>query len=181
MKLKHLLTYPNRSLRKIAEPIANFDQELHSFATEMLNALKMLERDMLSAPEWGLSQRILAVRLPDSEASLCMINPEIIEKHGEEIAEEDCLSFPGLSMTLARAKQVKLKYQDLTGSEQVLSLEGSLAYQIQHQIDHLNGVLFIDYLSKLKSQRIIKKWEKWFAEQQHAHCHDHTCTHDHAH
>lgn len=203
MKDLELKIYPAKSLRKEASPVTTFDAALQAQIDEMFSALKHLHYWALSAPEIGLTQRIAVLELPISyldcstnneefinleedlpeepKQSLCLINPHVVEKAGQITSVEGCLSFYGLQLQIPRAKQIKVQYQDPQGNEQFLTVKDAAACMIQHQIDHLNGILFIDYFSNLKRNMILKKWEKAVAQliANQGHCHDHTCGHAH--
>jgi peptide deformylase len=134
----------------------------------------------LAATQVGLSSRIFVMDIsPDQNQPTCFINPEIIEKQGNVESEEDCLSFPGVYIKIPRAKQITLQYQNENGEVLTQNFEGLLACCLQHGVDSLNGVLFIDHLSKLKRDRLMKKYDKLKASHQAGHVHGPDCDHHH--
>ena len=161
MPTLEILHYPNPRLRNSAKPVEKFDKELEEFAENMLETMYHSSGIGLAATQVGVSQRVIVIDVSeDRDQPLCLINPEILEQEGEEVSEEGCLSVPSVYEKVARAERVKIKAQDKSGESIEMDASGVLAVCIQHEIDHLDGKLFIDYLSGLKRQRIRKKMEK---------------------
>ncbi|HRE32626.1 MAG TPA: peptide deformylase, partial [Candidatus Berkiella sp.] len=132
----------------------------------------------LAATQVGLTQRLFVLDMgPENSEPLCMVNPVITTKETPVLSDEDCLSFPGVHMTLERARDITVEYQDLTGAKQIYQATGITACGIQHLIDLLNGVLIIDSLSKLKRDRLLKQYKKFIANG--GHVHGPHCNHGH--
>jgi peptide deformylase len=147
-----LVTYPGPVLRKQAKPIKDVDGKLIETADEMFEVMYENSGIGLAAPQVGLSKRLLVLDIrQDGFPEYIMINPRITRREGSVDAEEGCLSVPELFGEVTRAELVEVAYVDRDGEEQVLVADGLLARAIQHELDHLNGVLFIDRLEK--SQR----------------------------
>ncbi len=161
MSALEILHYPDPRLRNLAKPVETFDQKLGEFADSMLETMYLSSGIGLAATQVGVSKRVIVIDVSETrDQPLCLVNPEIIEREGEEESEEGCLSVPTIYEKVTRAEKVKLKAQDKNGAEIEMDADGVLAICIQHEIDHLDGKLFIDYLSGLKRQRIRKKMEK---------------------
>ena len=150
--------YPDSILRRKSEKVKVFDEKLRRLCVEMFETLEINKGLGLAAPQIGESLSFFIVELNDKR--LIFINPEIIKKEGKEIFEEGCLSFPGLFLKIKRPKRIEVKYQDLDGQERKIKADGILARVIQHELDHLDGILFIDRLSWLKKISLIKKLKK---------------------
>jgi peptide deformylase len=160
--------YGDPVLRKHAAEVAEFGESLRSLAADMVET--MLEEDGigLAAPQIGLSTRLMVIGLPTEEEGkrrvLTMANPEILEEDEEIVTmEEGCLSLPGLAEDVDRPDYIKVRYQDVEGNEQLLETDGILSRVIQHELDHLNGVLFVDHISPLKRSLLrgrLKELEK---------------------
>lgn len=145
-----LFTYPAPVLRKQASPVKNVDGNLVKTAEEMFSVMYDNSGIGLAAPQVGMSKRVCVIDIrEDGRPVYVMINPRITKREGEEVEiEEGCLSVPEVFAVVKRAERVAVAYIDLNGEEQTLEAEGLLARAIQHEIDHLNGVLFIDRLKK---------------------------------
>ena len=163
MKRK-ILIEPDPILRKISEPLEKVDDELRKLMTEMLQTMYNAPGIGLAAIQIGILKRLVVIDLSkenEKKNPLFLINPEIINRsNNTSIYEEGCLSLPGQFAEIERPAECTLNYIDFNGKEKKLKAEGLLATCIQHEVDHLNGVLFIDYLSKLKKDMIIKKLVK---------------------
>ncbi len=150
--MRQIVTYGNDVLRKKAAPVQEIDQEIKDLVADMIATLKDANGLGLAAPQVGEAKRIFIVDLSPvdlTEDVRVFINPEIIEASGEITMEEGCLSFPGIFQKLTRPQRIRVKATDLTGSEFELEADGILARAILHEYDHLDGKLFIDYLSSL--------------------------------
>lgn len=150
--MRPIVTYGNDVLRKKAEPVHEIDQEIKDLVADMIATLKDASGLGLAAPQVGETKRIFILDLSPvdlTEDVRVFINPEIIEASGEITMEEGCLSFPGIFQKLTRPQFVRVKALDLTGNEFELEADGILARAILHEYDHLEGKLFIDYLSSI--------------------------------
>ena len=144
-----LVTYPGPVLRKQAKSIKNVDGKLIETAGEMFEVMYENSGIGLAAPQVGLSKRLLVLDIrQDGFPDYIMINPRITRREGSVEAEEGCLSVPELFGEISRAELIEVAYIDRDGEGQILEAEGLLARVIQHELDHLNGVLFIDRLEK---------------------------------
>ncbi len=156
-----ILEYPDERLRTMAQPIAEVDDALRATIDDMFETMYDASGVGLAATQVDVHKRLFIADCSDDQSEpLVFINPEITEKSGEFANEEGCLSFPGVYAKVERASNIKVQAQDRHGETFTLSAEGLLAICIQHELDHLNGKLFVDYLSPLKRDRIRKKLEK---------------------
>jgi len=161
MSILDILHYPDPRLRNCAKPVEEFDDELKAFADSMLETMYHSSGIGLAATQVGVAKRVVVIDVSDErDQPQFLINPEILSREGEEISEEGCLSVPSVYEKVARAEHIRFKAQDKNGDPVEMDADGLLAVCIQHEIDHLDGKLFIDYLSGLKRQRIRKKLEK---------------------
>lgn len=168
MSLRTILTFPNPILRKKAEKISNFDDSLQTLATDMIETMYDAPGVGLAAPQIGESIQLIVVNAAqdeDGQESLVMINPEITEKEGTQVDDEGCLSVLDLTASVKRSKKITVCYQDITGEKQEISVEDRFAVVLQHEIDHLHGILFIDHLSTLKRALYKKKIKKMLAAE----------------
>ena len=153
--------YGDPVLRKRAEEIITFDNSLRELADRMVEILYREKNGVgLAGLQVGVSRRISVIDLSFGEEVdniLTLINPEILETGGEDIMEEGCLSVPGIYEDVVRAAKILARYQDLDGKEHEIEAEGFLARVIQHETDHLDGILFVDRLSPLKRRLLSKK------------------------
>ena len=164
MTIKTILTEPNKILRQISNPVDHVGEEEQKLMDDMLETMYAAPGIGLAAIQIGIPKRIIIMdisREKENKNPLNFINPEIVWKADEDIIyEEGCLSVPNQFAEINRPKECHVKYLDYFGQPQLLKAEGLLATCIQHEIDHLEGILFIDYLSKLKKTMIIKKLSK---------------------
>lgn len=145
-------------LRKVAAPITEFDEDLKKFARDMIEVMHVEDGIGLAAPQIGISKQIIAVdasELVEDEYPRVFINPEILESSGEWVVEEGCLSIPGVSEEVKRPEKILLKFQDETGELFTEEFSGWLSRILQHEIDHLNGILFIDRISPVRRNLLI--------------------------
>ena len=163
MKRK-ILIEPDPILRKKCEPLEKVDKSVINLMKDMLQTMYAAPGIGLAAIQIGILKRLIVIDISKDEKKkdpLFLINPEIIKKSDEtSIYEEGCLSLPGQFAEIERPAECSLRYVDLNGQQKELKAKGLLSTCIQHEIDHLNGILFIDYLSKLKKDMIIKKLVK---------------------
>lgn len=156
-----VLKYPDERLRKVAQPIAKVDDSIRAIIDDMFETMYDEQGVGLAATQVDVHQRLFVADCSeDQNEPLVFINPEIIKAEGHFKNDEGCLSFPGVYAKVERAETITVKALDKNGEEFSLNAEGLLAICIQHEIDHLNGKLFVDYLSPLKRERIRKKLEK---------------------
>ena len=156
-----VLHYPNPRLRLKANPIEAIDQGIKTLARDMLETMYAEGGIGLAATQVDRQKRLVVLDLSEEKNQpVYMINPEILKSEGNEEMQEGCLSVPGFYETVERAETIRFRYLNLDGDVIEQETDGLLAVCVQHEIDHLNGKLFIDYLSPLKRQRIRKKIEK---------------------
>ena len=161
MALLEILHYPDKRLRTVAEPVDLVDDSIRKLVDDMLETMYAAPGIGLAATQVNVHKRVLVMDLSENRNEpLCLINPEIIERTGVEQTEEGCLSVPDIFETVERAEQVRVKALDRDGKEQTIDADGLLAVCIQHEMDHLEGKLFVDYLSPLKQLRVKKKIQK---------------------
>lgn len=161
MALLDILHYPDDRLRNKAKPVATVDITIQKLVDDMLETMYRAPGIGLAATQVNITQRVIVVDVSEEKNQpMCMINPEILAKDGVEQHEEGCLSVPGFYETVERAEHIKVRALDRNGVAFELETGGLLAICIQHEIDHLDGKLFVDYLSPLKRSRIKKKLEK---------------------
>lgn len=161
MPLLPILHFPDPRLRQIAKPIADFDDSLRQLAADMAETMYEANGVGLAATQVNVHRRIIVIDVSESRNELItLVNPEILTSCGSKKGEEGCLSVPGIYDLVERAEQVRVRYQDVTGVVVERDAEGLLAVCIQHEIDHLNGVMFVDHLSQLKQGRIKNKMIK---------------------
>lgn len=164
-KLK-ILEFPDPRLRKKAAPVAAVDDALRVFIADMFETMYEAPGIGLAATQVDVHRRLLVADVsPDKSEPYALINPEIVEKDGVTATDEGCLSVPGYYEEVERAEHIRVRFLDRNGDEAEIEATGLLAVCIQHEIDHLDGKLFVDYLSEAKRQRIRKKLEK---ERRHA-------------
>ena len=159
-----ILLEPDPILRKKCEPLEKVDDHLRKLMNDMLETMYKAPGIGLAAIQVGILKRIVVIDIskdPEKKNPLFLVNPEIIHLSKEtSVYEEGCLSLPGQFAEIERPANCHLKYIDFNGKEKELKTDGLLSTCIQHEVDHLNGILFIDYLSKLKKDMIIKKLVK---------------------
>ncbi|HED39487.1 MAG TPA: peptide deformylase [Chromatiales bacterium] len=161
MALLHILRFPDPRLRLVSAPVSVVDETIRQLIDDMLETMYAAPGIGLAAPQVDVAQRVVVVDAsPEGDAPVCLVNPEIISREGVEIMEEGCLSVPGFHENVERASRIKVRALDREGQPFELEAEGLLAVCIQHEIDHLDGKLFVDYLSEIKRKRIQKKMEK---------------------
>lgn len=168
MSIKKICKYPDPVLRKNAEKIEVFDEALQALSEDMADTMYDAPGIGLAAPQIGESIRIIVVDISKKEEEqkyMTLVNPEIIENEGEQVDEEGCLSVPELTSKVKRFKKIRVRYQDLSGKEFELETENRFAVVLQHEIDHLNGTLFLDHLSSLKRNLYKKKVKKWLNQK----------------
>ncbi len=161
MALLDILIYPDPRLREQAAPVTRVDDGVRRLVDDMLETMYEARGIGLAATQVGVAQRVVVIDVSEErDQPRVLINPEILEATGEASGEEGCLSIPGYYDDVARATRVRYQALDRNGEAYEESAEGTLAVCIQHEIDHLDGRLFIDYLSELKRKRVRKRMEK---------------------
>ncbi len=164
MTVRDILILPDKRLRLVSKPVAKIDAATKRLVEEMFETMYDAPGIGLAAIQIGEPRRIVTmdlVKKDEPKEPQVFINPEVVEESGEKnIHEEGCLSIPEYYEEVERPLQVKVRYMDIGGKAQEIEANGLLATVLQHEIDHLNGVLFIDYISKLKRDRVIKKFIK---------------------
>ena len=161
MSVLNILEYPDPRLRTRAAPVAQVDDAIKGLVDDLFETMYSANGIGLAATQVDAHQRILVVDISDDrDQPLCLINPEIVEETGSAESEEGCLSVPGYTDTVERAEQIRVRALNRDGEEFELDAEGLLAICIQHEMDHLEGKLFVDYLSELKRQRLRKRLTK---------------------
>lgn len=167
MAILPILSYPDPVLKQVAEPISEVDDEIRRLAEDMAETMYDAPGVGLAANQVGVLKRIFVIDIADDESPSDLrvfINPEILELDGEQVYEEGCLSFPGAAESIKRAATVKVRALDLQGNSFTLEADGLLAVAIQHENDHLNGVLMIDKVGALKKRKISRQVQKALAE-----------------
>lgn len=163
MAVRPILHYPDPLLKQVSVAVEHFDAELRQLATDMVETMYDAPGVGLAAPQVGELQRLIVIDCAGKEEPpdlLIAVNPQILAKEGESCEEEGCLSVPGYYAAVKRFNRVVLNYQDLDGLSRQREAEGLLAVAIQHEIDHLQGILFVDHLSPLKRSIFRKKYLK---------------------
>jgi len=156
-----ILEFPDPRLRKKAVPVEVVDDPLRLLIDDMFETMYEAPGIGLAATQVDVHRRLLVADVSqEKDEPQVLINPEILERDGSAITEEGCLSVPGYYEEIERAEHIKVRYLDRDGNEQESEYEGLLAVCVQHEIDHLDGKLFVDYLSEIKRQRIRKRLEK---------------------
>ncbi len=159
-KLK-ILEFPDPRLRTKASPVAEVDDDLRELIGNMFETMYEAPGIGLAATQVDVHRRLLVADVSaDQDEPYVLINPEILQKDGVIVTDEGCLSVPGFYEEVERAEHIKVRFLDRDGDDIELDAHGMLAVCIQHEIDHLNGKLFVDYLSEAKRTRIRKKLEK---------------------
>lgn len=169
MSILKIYEYPDSVLRKETENISVFDENLAKIVEDMAETMYDAPGIGLAAPQIGQSIKLIVVDITvaiDGEKDfMAMVNPKIITHEGTQLDEEGCLSVPELTANVKRYKGITVSYQDLEGQVKEISAEDRFGVVLQHEIDHLNGILFLDHLSSLKRSLYKKKVKKWLANK----------------
>jgi peptide deformylase len=156
-----ILHYPDPRLRNPAEPVETVDDAIGTLAEDMFETMYAAPGIGLAAPQVNQAVQLIVIDVSErNDDPICLINPRIIESAGSIETEEGCLSVPGIYETVVRSESIKVAFLDRDGEASELETEGILAVCIQHEMDHLKGTLFVDYLSRIKQQRIRKRARK---------------------
>ncbi|MGH8302008.1 MAG: peptide deformylase [Steroidobacteraceae bacterium] len=161
MAIRTILEFPDPRLRTRAQPITRFDADLHRVIDDMLETMYAAPGIGLAATQVDVHQRLIVIDISDDRNDpLVLINPEILSREGEIATEEGCLSVPGYFDEVKRASKIRVRAHQRDGNVFERDCEEILAVCVQHEMDHLDGKLFVDYLSSLKRERVRKKLEK---------------------
>ena len=171
MAVRTIVLMGDPVLRQEAAPVGSFGPELESLVEDMFETMYHADGVGLAAPQIGIGQRVLVVDVRDEDdpesGRYALVNPEIVAHSSSiEKATEGCLSIPGLEDVVARPASVEVRGFDPSGAEVRISAAGLLARALQHEIDHLDGVLFLDRVSALKRRMLIKKWKKLLEDEE---------------
>jgi peptide deformylase len=161
MAIRTILHYPDPRLRQVARPVTRVDDEIRRLVDDMAETMYAAPGIGLAAVQINVAQRVVVIDISEGRNALqVFVNPEIVERDGKQVFEEGCLSVPGIFDEVERARHIRVRALDRNGQPFELEAEALLATCIQHEIDHLDGKVFVDYLSRLKQSRIRKKIEK---------------------
>jgi len=158
MAILEILHYPDKRLRTVAKPVEKVDESIKKLVDDMFETMYEAPGIGLAATQVNVHKQVIVIDTSEEKNQpLCLINPEIIEEEGTEVCDEGCLSVPDIYETVERSEIVTVKALDQNGDEYTLKAGELLAVCIQHEMDHLKGKLFVDYLSPLKLQRVKKR------------------------
>ena len=161
MALLPILRYPDPRLHTVATPVARVDDEIRKLIADMAETMYEAPGIGLAATQVDVHKRIVVIDVSEDKSGLmALINPEILERSGEQVCEEGCLSVPGIYEKVSRAERVKVRALNENGESFEFEADGLLAVCVQHEIDHLDGKVFVEYLSQLKLGRIKSKLAK---------------------
>lgn len=160
MVIRKILKFPDQDLRIKAKPVEAFDEELKALTDDMFETMHSVNGIGLAATQIGVAKQVAVIDIsPEKNEPLVIVNPaiQILDPSKTEDYDEGCLSVPGFFEKISRPSDIKLSYQDLNGKKQEIKPEGLLTKVVQHELDHLNGLLFVDHISELKRRRIRNK------------------------
>jgi peptide deformylase len=161
MSLLKILQYPDPKLRTVAAPVDSVDDKIRQLVDDMFETMYAAPGIGLAATQVDVHKQVIVIDLSaEKNQPLCLINPELVETKGNEETEEGCLSVPGIYEKVQRAEHIRVRALNRDGKPFEMEADGLLAVCIQHEMDHLQGKVFVDYLSPLKQQRTIKKLQK---------------------
>ncbi len=161
MALLPILEFPDPRLRTRAQPVAEVDDSIRRLIDDMFETMYAAPGIGLAATQVNVHKRVIVIDISEShDQPVVLINPELLKREGLEEMEEGCLSVPGIYDKVTRAERIRVRTLDRNGKQVEFDADGLLAVCIQHEMDHLDGKLFVDYLSELKRTRIRKKLEK---------------------
>lgn len=168
--VREIVIYPDKRLKLISKEVTSFDGALHDLLDDLYDTMRAKNGVGLAAIQIGVDKRVLIINVPlevedgehdqPKDNTLEIINPVIVEKDGLEVFQEGCLSIPGVYEDVERAKHVKVEYFDREGTKKIIDNDDFLAIAIQHEMDHLEGKVFIERLSFLKRKKFEKEWKK---------------------
>ncbi len=172
--IREIVVYPDKRLKLISKEVTSFDAALHDLLDDMYETMRVRNGVGLAAIQVGVDTRALIINIPlededgehdqPKENTLEMINPVIIEQDGTEKFQEGCLSIPGVYEDVERAKHVKVEYFDRYGEKRIIEDDDFLAVAMQHEMDHLEGKVFIEKLSYIKRKKFEKEWKRKLKE-----------------
>ena len=161
MALLDILVYPDPRLRERAAPVTAVDEEIRTLVDDMAETMYAAPGIGLAAIQVNVPRRVIVIDISEDQSDLrVFINPRIVERDGEQQLEEGCLSVPGVYAPVQRAERITVQALDRDGRQFQLTTDGLLSVCIQHEIDHLDGKVFVDYLSRLKQDRIRRRLRK---------------------
>ena len=161
MALLTILTYPDARLHKTAAPVTEFDDALRKLVASLAETMYAAPGVGLAATQVNIHKRVITIDTSEAhDQLLVLVNPRIVRENGRHVSEEGCLSVPGVYEEVERAEHIEFEYQDVNGAPQRGAATGLLAVCVQHEMDHLKGKVFVEYLSRLKQSRIRAKMEK---------------------
>ncbi len=169
MPLLNILRYPDVRLHKVASPVTVFDDGLKRLVADMAETMYAAPGIGLAATQVDVHKQIIVIDVSETHDDLLvLVNPEILERRGDSELEEGCLSVPGIFDRVARSKWIKVAALNREGRRYELEADGLLSVCIQHEMDHLKGIVFVEYLSRLKQTRILSKLRKQEKQQRRA-------------
>ena len=161
MPLRPILRFPDPRLKKIAAPVIKIDDSIRCLARDLAETMYEAPGIGLAATQVDVHLRVIAIDASETrDQLLVLINPELVESEGVQVGEEGCLSVPGIYDKVERAERVVVRYMDLEGNKKTVAADGLLAVCLQHEMDHLEGRVFVEHLSLLKQNRIKAKLVK---------------------
>ncbi len=167
MAIRDILVYPDKRLRQQAKPVTEFNEELTTLVADMAETMYAAPGIGLAAVQVDVPLRVVVMDLSDERDSLrVFINPEIEPLEGTQEYDEGCLSVPGVFATVERVERVRIRYRDVEGNAYEEEADGLLSVCIQHEVDHLDGKVFVDYLSRMKQDRVRRKLLKELKQAQ---------------
>lgn len=161
MALLPILRFPDPRLKKVAAPVPQVDESIKRLVRDMAETMYEAPGIGLAATQVDVHKRVIVIDISETrDQLLALVNPEIVASEGTQVCEEGCLSVPGIYDKVERAESVEVAYLDLDGTRKTIDADGLLAVCLQHEIDHLDGKVFVDHLSQLKQMRIKAKMAK---------------------
>ncbi len=161
MAILEILEYPADVLKQVSEPVEVVNEEIKQLVKDMFETMYHDKGAGLAANQIGVAKRVITMDVSSNRSKpICIINPEIVKTKGKVVMEEGCLSFPGLYLPFERAEEITVKALDQDGEPFQFDADGWLARCVQHEMDHINGIVFVDRLSGLKRSRALKKLAK---------------------
>lgn len=161
MALLPILRFPDPRLKKVAAPVPQVDESIRRLVRDMAETMYEAPGIGLAATQVDVHKRVIVIDISETrDQLLALVNPEIVASEGTQVCEEGCLSVPGIYDKVERAEDVEVAYLDLDGTRKTIEANGLLAVCLQHEIDHLDGKVFVDHLSQLKQMRIKAKMAK---------------------
>lgn len=158
MAIRQILVYPDERLRTVAQPVGDVNDDIRRLVDDMLETMYDSDGIGLAATQVNVHEQVIVMDLSETrDQPIVLINPQVVEKDGEQVYSEGCLSIPTYSAEVKRAERIKVSALDAQGEIFELEADGLLAVCIQHEMDHLKGIVFVDYLSRLKQDRVRKK------------------------